>query len=606
MTGERPCSRCTVNPVGYVGRQYCYTCVPRRTRGPRPKLCARCGTNPVGYSGRDCCYTCVPRRRRAPLACKRCGSTTDFYTSGLCRRCHRMAPLVDSCRDCLSWAVTRHDTWLCQACRGWRRRYADAVCPSCRRLVVVNERGFCRLCCRQATLANSLDLAHMILDVVGVNRQGQQLFFADMILKKRNKQPGASSGPACHRMIWPAGYPVDHEQLVLFAWPRDLSNDIVRRAEPLIPALAAALHQAVADHADRHGWTTSQRDGTWRGIRVLLAIQDTPGARITASEADLLLEVDNATVYPVLEVLDSVAMLRDDRRPPLQAWFDNHTAGLPTTMRHELSMWFHALRDGSTTPPRMRPRNIETVRTSVFSVLPLAKHWAADGHESLRGITRDHVLEALRTTTRRNRTLTALRSLFRYLKASKLVFLNPTARLRGERVPPSQPLPIELGPVRHALNSDDPAEAAITALIAFHALRNAQVRQLLLTDIGDGRVRVDANTIVMAGPVHQRINAWLAERARRWPNTANPHLFISTRTAVRTTPVSATWIIDKLGVLPRAIREDRILNEAIASGGDVRRLCDLFAISVMTAQRYADVILRPNERDLSGPRENTT
>ncbi len=105
----------------------------------------------------------------------------------------------------------------------------------------------------------------------------------------------------------------------------------------------------------------------------------------------------------------------------------------------------------------------------------------------------------------------------------------------------------------------------------------------------------------MADPVRGRINAWLAERARRWPNTANPHLFISSRTAVRTTPVSATWLIDKLRVLPGTIREDRILNEAIATGGDVRRLRDLFAISVMTAQRYADVVLRPDEHALSDP-----
>lgn len=586
MTGPRLCGRCGHTPVGYVGRDHCYTCVPRQKNGPRPRLCARCGVNPVGYTGRDCCYTCAPRRRRTPLVCTRCGSTTDFYTSGLCRRCHRMAPLVDSCQDCLAWGVTRHNKWLCQACRGWRRRYAEAMCPACGRVVVVNERGFCRLCSRTATVVNAAEHAHVVLDVVAINQQGQQLFVADMILKKRNRQPKPNFAPAHHRVVWPVGYPVDHEQLVLFAWPRDFSNDSVRRLEPPIPALAAALHQAVADHADRHGWTTSQRDGTWRGIRVLLAIQDTPGARITATEANVLLDVDNATVYPVLDVLHSVGMLRDDRQPPLQAWFDNHTADLPTAMRHELSVWFHALRDGSTTPPRMRPRNIETVRSCVFSVLPVAKGWAADGQESLRGITRDHILEALTTTTHRPRTLTSLRSLFRYLKASKLVFLNPTARLRGDRVPPSQPLPIELGPVRDALNGDDHAQAAIVALIAFHALRNAQVRQLLLTDIGDGHVRVDANTIVMADPVRQRINAWLAERARRWPSSANPHLFISSRTAVRTTAVSATWIIDKVGVLPQKIREDRILNEAIATDGDVRRLSDLFGISVATAQRY--------------------
>ena len=77
------------------------------------------------------------------------------------------------------------------------------------------------------------------------------------------------------------------------------------------------------------------------------------------------------------------------------------------------------------------------------------------------------------------------------------------------------------------------------------------------------------------------------------------YFFISTRTAVRTTPVSAPWIIDTLGVLPSTIRQDRILHEAIATGGDIRRLCDLFGISVMTAQRYVDVILRPNEVDLA-------
>lgn len=465
---------------------------------------------------------------------------------------------------------------------------------------MLNQRGFCRLCSRQATAVNNLAPVHATVDVIAANRYGQQLFFADMILKKRGKQPAAQAAPAGRRASWPAGYPVGHEQLVLFACPRDLSNDTVRRLQPPIPALAAALQQAVADHGEAHGWSRAQRDGTWRGIRVLLAIQATPGARITTSEADVLLEVDNATVRPVLDVLDSVGMLADDRLPALQGWFDNHTAGLPDPMRSELTVWFRALRDGSATPPRMRPRNIETVRTVVTSVLPIAKHWAGDGHESLREITRHHITEALAAAKHPSKTLSALRSLFRYLKATKVVFVNPTARLRGERVAPTQPLPIELGPVRAALNSDDPAEGAIAALIAFHALRNAQVRQLLLTDIRDGRVHVGDNAVVIADPARTRVNVWLAERARRWPNTANPHVFISARTAVRTTPVSDAWITDKLRVSPQKLREDRILAEAIANGGDIRRLCDLFDISVMTAQRYADVVLRPNEHNLTG------
>jgi hypothetical protein len=533
------------------------------------------------------------------LACKRCGSD-DFYTAGLCRRCHRSAPVVDSCRDCLAWGVTRHDKWLCQACRGWRRRYPDEVdCPSCGRRVVVNERRYCRLCCRHATAVNQIRPAHRTLDMVAINRHGQQLFFADLILKKRGKQPQPTARPA-RRMVWPARFPVDVQQLVLFTAPHDLGNDRVQRLRPPpIACLAAALHQAIDDHGDRHGWTDTIRDRARRGIRVLLAIQDTPGARISTSEAAVLLQIEGTAVLPVLEVLDSVGMLRDDREPPLQAWFATQTARLPNPMRSEVTEWFHALRDGSVRPPRIRPRHIGTVRNSVGRVVPILSTWTSDGHQSLREITREDVITALAATQRRGDTLSPLRSLFRYLKARRLVFANPTARLRGDPIQPSQPLPIPLDAVRDAINSHDPARAALAALIAFHALRSGQLQRLLLTDIRDGRLRVAGNRIVLADPVHVRVNAWLAARAHRWPHTINPHLFVTSRTAVRTTPVTGEWITDKLGVKPQKIREDRILNEAIASNGDTRRLCDLFGISIPTAQRYVDVIAKPDERALT-------
>ena len=43
------------------------------------------------------------------------------------------------------------------------------------------------------------------------------------------------------------------------------------------------------------------------------------------------------------------------------------------------------------------------------------------------------------------------------------------------------------------------------------------------------------------------------------------------------------------GLSPTAIREDRILHEALATRGDVRRLTDLFGLSVHAASRYATV-----------------
>ncbi|TVZ03756.1 hypothetical protein EAS64_14920 [Trebonia kvetii] len=88
-------------------------------------------------------------------------------------------------------------------------------------------------------------------------------------------------------------------------------------------------------------------------------------------------------------------------------------------------------------------------------------------------------------------------------------------------------------------------------------------------------------------PVRQRLAAWLDERARRWPATVNPHLFIDWYTAVRESPVSSSWITHTLGTSPQAVPEDRILHEASATGGDIRRLCDLFGLTVGGAEPYA-------------------
>lgn len=108
-----------------------------------------------------------------------------------------------------------------------------------------------------------------------------------------------------------------------------------------------------------------------------------------------------------------------------------------------------------------------------------------------------------------------------------------------------QPLPLNLDTVREAIHSHQPARAA---LVAFHALRSGQLAALELTDVRDGRLHLDGRIIPLAGPVRERLAAWLDERARRWPATANPHLFINWYTAIRETPVSSPWISQTLGI----------------------------------------------------------
>lgn len=602
MTSPLRCAGCGVNPVAYTGRRFCYECVPRK-RKSRPRPCDRCGVNPIAYTGRRFCYGCVPRKRNGPLLCKRCGSDTDYFTSGLCRRCHRAGPWSDSCLDCLAWGVTRRGKWLCQACHGWRCRYdTPRECRSCRRRVIVNHRGYCRLCSRHATVVRPRHI-HETVDVNAAGREGQQLFFVDMILKKRNARP-ATAPLVARRPTWPAGYPVPYRQLVLFDWPRDLS--LLRFTDlptPPLPDLAAVLDQALEDHAGRHGWKKGLRDQTRRGIRVLLAAQGTPGAPIKVSEATDLLRWPGVTVQPVLEVLAASGMLDDDREAPLDGWFAAQTAGLPEAMVAELRQWFRALRDGTTTPPRMRPRNTGTVHIKVRPAVLAARAWASEGHTSLREVTRQDVLDVLPASAlKRKKMLEGLRSLFRFLKARRMVFANPTARMRSELIPLNPALPMDLHKVRDALHSDNPVRAALTALVAFHAPRVAQVRNLQLTDVRDGRMFLPGNTVVLATPVRDRLAAWLEERARRWPRTANPHLFVNHYTAVRTCPVSGAWITRTIGVRAQAIREDRILNEALATHGDVRRLGDLFGLTAGGATRYAHTTDQPGTAEAFGPR----
>jgi site-specific recombinase XerC len=69
--------------------------------------------------------------------------------------------------------------------------------------------------------------------------------------------------------------------------------------------------------------------------------------------------------------------------------------------------------------------------------------------------------------------LGSLRSLFRFLKARRAVFVNPTARMRSERAGLNHPLAIDLSAVREALSSADPSLAVLAALVAFHALAPA-------------------------------------------------------------------------------------------------------------------------------------
>lgn len=478
----------------------------------------------------------------------------------------------------------------------YRRQNPDVKpCQACGRTVHVGRWAVCRLCYRQASMLRGADGS---LDLDNVGRHGQQLFIADLLGQRARTRADQRPAP-------PQPPPFPHgEQLVLFTCTPDLSAHgragLHHRAEPV---LAAKLVQHAHEMAAEFGWSSRQIKDTCMGVRIVLGLRDSTADPVKASHVDQLKTLD-LPVWTVLKVLAAAGLLEEDRTPALDAWFTSQLAGLPPAMTAEVTTWWEVMKHGSTTPPRRRPRSQTTITLHMRWATPTLRAWAAAGHQSLREIAREDVLDALPPSGNpRSQAGQGLKSIFRVLKGRKLLFTDPTVRVKTGYHESRQPLPVDVTALRAALHSANPAQAVLAALIAFHGVRSGQLQRLQLTDIRDGRLHLDGRQIVLAEPVRDRVRTYLDYRAQRWPRSTNPHLFLHYRTASRTDPVGYRWIRLTLGtsLSPAAIREDRILDEAQASDGDVRRLADLFGLSIQAGLRYTSTIEHPGLTQIAWP-----
>jgi hypothetical protein len=573
--------------------------------------CQTCGVRPPAMREIPCCFECWPGGPVTPPPCRRCGSGENYYTSGLCARCHHHAPgpksprwespgklrrkviAVSSCPDCLAWGVTARYGWMCAACRSWREKYGThGPCGTCGRQVPVSLDGSCRLCHKQRKLA-ARQLGRRIgkVTLAEANAGGQQLFIAGTWCPAGTvrREYVKKTVPADMSLL----RPVTHRQLILFDVPRDLRHGLWDKfPPPPDPALEAAFRQFVRDHAAAHGWLKTRTATIQRAIRIMLGIQDTPGALIRRSDVMLLTRIKHSAAA-VAEVIAAAGMLDDDIEPPVVRWFNAKTAALPEQMRRELGVWLDVMRYGSTTPPRSRPRSEETIRAQLAFALPVLKSWAA-GRDSLREIGRADVLAALPPSGQpRATTVQGLRSIFKVLRSRQLVFGNPTFRIHVPALAMNAPPAVDLAGLRDALDSPSPARAVITALLAYHAIHMRQLAQLQLTDIRGGRLHLDGRVILLARPVRERVDAYLSYRAATWPTTINAHLFVHARSWTSTRSVTSAWIRQQLGISAEHIRLDRIYHEVEATGGDIRALCDLFGMSIANAARWATTTGHP-------------
>lgn len=73
-----------------------------------PPKCNQCQSNRVAWTSPrvDFCYQCIPGGPFAAPPCTRCRARTDYYSQGLCGRCHPRSPEhIGSCKGCLAWGV---------------------------------------------------------------------------------------------------------------------------------------------------------------------------------------------------------------------------------------------------------------------------------------------------------------------------------------------------------------------------------------------------------------------------------------------------------------------------------------------------------------------
>lgn len=556
-----------------------------------PPRCITCQSNRVAWVKPrvDFCYDCLPGGPFPAPLCRLCTADT-YFSDGLCDTCHPGGPQhLGSCRGCLSWGVLRVHNWHCWGCRWWATHYPIGDCTYCQRRTPIGEQGACRMCIDQARLVQEPGRA---LHLAQANKYGQQLSLANM-RPPRPRTPRIPREPRPDRSALIDLRPLTWRQPVLIEVAHD-PTAVHGRALAADSELIRYCNGVVREHASRHGWSKRQTNDVIRTLRIVQVLQDTPTAMINATDVLALSRYDG-NVGSTLEVLAAAGLLIDDRVSHTERYFAGKTAQLPAPMKAQLEVWLEVMLGGSTVSPRRRARDPATTRIHILGITPILQAWAEAGHQSLAEITPAQVLAALPPGgSRRNFAEYGLRSLFTVLKDRKLIFTNPTRTMASTPVNANLPLPLNTAAVTRALNSPDPATALAVALVAFHALTANQIQTLKLSDIVDGRLAVTDRDIPLAGPVKVRLAAWLDHRATKWPATINPHLFVGIRNAPRLGPVGKQFPWNKTDLRPQALREDRILQEIHATGGDIRRICDLFGLTVGSAQRYANTLAHPH------------
>ncbi|MGW4772612.1 hypothetical protein ACWEO2_31840 [Nocardia sp. NPDC004278] len=220
----------------------------------------------------------------------------------------------------------------------------------------------------------------------------------------------------------------------------------------------------------------------------------------------------------------------------------------PEHLSDEVRAWLVSLHEGEA---RARPRAEATLHAYCSRVSPVLIGWAAT-RSHLREITRPDVSAVLKTMTghRRTGTFVALRSLFRFAKRRRLIFVDPTRRLHAGAVPRRSVLPMTDQQVDAVTaTAVTPLQRVTVALVAFYAVRAVALRHLVLEDVDlpGRRIRIGGTVHQLTDFTHTVLTDWLSYWHSRWPHTSNRHAIVTRDSVLGTGP-------DLCGVLPWQVR----------------------------------------------------
>ena len=219
---------------------------------------------------------------------------------------------------------------------------------------------------------------------------------------------------------------------------RDLTRSgIARDADPDNPWLAWALHVA-GRLAETRGWTYRVRSALRHGLTIALS---------SFAEGDVIRHSEISTPLGDASSASNGSPSCSPRwgstpttvGPPWRTGWSASWPRCPRASRRDVTAWARALREGTA---RSRSRSPRTVNHHVASALPALSAGPDPMTSCARSLATTSATLSPQRGRRRDDTIQALRSLFRFAVKTKSVFRNPVTGLttRGNHDKVIQPL----------------------------------------------------------------------------------------------------------------------------------------------------------------------